>query len=307
MSFGRNLFSNVPIEFSVPRRTKIIVVSDYFVSDVSGGAELTLEAILKASPTSAICKLHTSSLTEELVKKNSDKYWIFGNYSLVSQDVLQLFHRNNMKYSIIEFDFKYCRFRSENYHFLNTGKVCNCSITEHGKTVEKFCSGADKTFWMSHKQKELFLERIPSLTNKNHIVQGSCFFPETFDLLKKLRKPKDKRKQITAVLSGGSWIKGVTNTISLLKHKKIPHEQIPNMEYNKFLEKLSEYKSFTLKPLGEDTAPRVVIEASLLGCELNLNENVLIKDDLWFKGQSPESIEEFLRSKPESFWKEINL
>ena len=300
MIFNRNVFTNVPIEYSIPKRMNVVVVSDYFANDISGGAELTLDAILRESPT-PIFKLHSMSLTKEMAEQNSGKHWIFGNYTMVTPDVLDFFASNNLKYSIIEFDFKYCRFRAPNCHFLNTGKVCDCASTEYGKLIEKFCLGAEKMFWMSAGQRDRFLKAVPSLSTKTHVVQLSCFTKENFELINQLRKPVEARKQVTAVLGGGSWIKGVPQTVSLLQHKKIPYEQIPNLGYSDFLKKLSEYKSLTFKPLDYDTCPRVVIEAKLLGLDLHLNENVLMKDDEWFN-QSPEKIEDYLKSKPKEFW-----
>jgi hypothetical protein len=167
--------------------------------------------------------------------------------------------------------------------------------------IESFYLGAERIFWMSEKQKNIFLDNVPSLKNKIHIVQGSCFVDEVFDFIKQIKKPENSKKNKTAVLGNGSWIKGVAQTVALLKHKKIPFDQIPNLEYLKFLNELSNYKSLTFKPLCYDTAPRLIIEAKLLGCELNLNNNVLIKDDDWFN-QPTDEIEKFLKTKPVEFW-----
>jgi len=304
MNFNRNFFTNVPIEYAIPKRANVVAVSDYFVGDMSGGAELTLEAILKAS-TKSVFRVHSSSLTQEMAEQNKDKHWVFGNYTMVSHDVLDYFARNKLKYSIIEFDFKYCKFRAPNYHFLNTGKICDCITTSYGKVIENFCLGSEKMFWMSAGQRDIFLKNVPSLKEKEHVVQLSCFTPETFDLINSLKKPTESRKPITAVLGEGSWIKGVAQTVSWLKHKRVPFEQIPNLEYPKFLEELSKYKSLTFKPMDFDTCPRVVIEAKLLGCELVLNDNVLMKDDEWFN-KSAEEIESYLKSKPKQFWVDFN-
>jgi hypothetical protein len=306
MSLNKNFFTNVPVEFSIPKRVKIVAVSDYFTTEISGGAEVTLETILDANKKDEVFKIHSSSLTVEMVSRNKDKCWIFGNYTMVDNSVIKYFINNKLNYSIIEFDFKYCKFRAPNGHFVATGKRCDCVTNDHGKLVENFCLNSQKMFWMSDKQKEYFLTQLPSLKNIVHVTQGSMFSKETLNYINKIRKSKDSRKPHTAILGGGSWIKGIPETISLLNFKKIKFEQIPGMEYKKFLEELSKFSSVTILPLDFDTAPRVAIEAKLLGCELVTNENVLIKDDEWLN-QEPELLEKYLLDKLDNFWSNISV
>jgi len=45
-----------------------------------------------------------------------------------------------------------------------------------------------------------------------------------------------------------------------------------------------------------------VIEAKLLGCELEINDNVLHASEDWFKTDSVEEIEEHLKQQPKRFW-----
>jgi hypothetical protein len=302
MNYQRNLFNNMPIEYSIPKGFKYVFVSDFFSSEVLGGAELTSETLIKALRV-PVFKIHASSLTKYIIEKNTDKIWIFGNYTQVSDGILDLFSDNQIEYYVIEFDFKFCKYRSMKAHLMATGNSCDCINKEHGKEIEKFYLGAKKIFWMSEKQKNIFLEKMPSLKNKTHIVQLSAFSDEIFELLKKLRNsPFAHSKKMTAILSGGSWIKGVKETIIELNMKKIKFEQIPQMEYEKFLETLSLYETFTFYPVDFDTCPRVVIEAALLGCKLDLNDNVLIKNDSWLINNNPIELETYLKEKRDSFY-----
>ena len=67
------------------------------------------------------------------------------------------------------------------------------------------------------------------------------------------------------------------------------------------LQKLAESKGLCFKPTGLDTCPRMVIEAKLLGCELDINDLVQHKDEEWFtKGY--EEIKEYLIQRPVYFW-----
>ena len=62
----------------------VIFVSDLFVEDYVGGAELTFEALINNSLL-PIAKAHSSKITADLMKQHHDKYWIFGNLSNVSE------------------------------------------------------------------------------------------------------------------------------------------------------------------------------------------------------------------------------
>ena len=66
-------------------------------------------------------------------------------------------------------------------------------------------------------------------------------------------------------------------------------------------EKLAESKGLCFKPSGLDTCPRMVIEAKLLGCELDMNDLVQHNDESWFKG-SYDDIVKYLKSRPAFFW-----
>ena len=59
-------------------------------------------------------------------------------------------------------------------------------------------------------------------------------------------------------------------------------------------------------PAGADTCPRMVIEAKLLGCELQMNENVLHSNEEWFNMENISDIETYLKSQTDYFWSFVN-
>ena len=59
---------------------EVIVVSDMFVDDYVGGAELTTQALIDASPFK-VAKIHSRNLDLSILEKAVDKYWVFGNFS----------------------------------------------------------------------------------------------------------------------------------------------------------------------------------------------------------------------------------
>ena len=81
---------------------------------------------------------------------------------------------------------------------------------------------------------------------------------------------------------------------------------IGQLTYSDLLRKLSEFKGLAAQPLGNDTCPRLVIEAKLLGLELKLNNNVQHKDEHWFS-LDPDGIESYLLQGHDRFWNKIDM
>ena len=74
------------------------------------------------------------------------------------------------------------------------------------------------------------------------------------------------------------------------------------MPYVKVLETLAQAEGLCFLPSGADTCPRLVIEAKLLGCKLNLNEHVQHVEEDWFNTDNLEETEQYLRAVSKRFW-----
>lgn len=292
--------------FYIPDKVEYIVVSDMFAEDYSGGAELTLDAILQKAP-GLVFKLHSMLVTPELVEANKNKTWILGNFSRVPRNSLIELVTSKTKFVVIECDYKYCQHRSSHLHKLQENRECNCHTQQHGVFIRGLYQRAQKVFFMSEAQMNEYVRLFPQAKPHNFIVQSSVFSDETLAKLAELRGIRKERKpsESWAIMSGGSWIKAEKETIQWCESKNMPYELIGGLTPMSFLEKLSTMKGLVFRPAGFDTCPRLVIEAKLLGLDLELNENVQHKDELWFSG-SIEKAEEYLRGRAESFWKLVN-
>ncbi len=76
------------------------------------------------------------------------------------------------------------------------------------------------------------------------------------------------------------------------------------MQYKDMLSTLAKARGLIFLPSAGDTCPRIVIEAKLLGCELILNENVMHKEESWFK-KSKKEIYAYLLNRVNVFWEFI--
>jgi len=312
IDFTRNWFTNTKINqnTNIDVETKIIFVSDFFVEQLMGGAEASLASLIKKTPYK-YNKIQSQNLTPEFVKQHKDKYWIFGNFTLINPAIIPMFiDEPNIKYSVVEFDFKCCAYRSPFLHFVQTKTPCNCHLSPHGQAIKQFYLKAQKLFWMSEKQRDIYLSVYPELDipDKN-IILSSVFEDETLDKLIELREKhknsEEKQKQVWLILSSNSPIKGTQQTIEWCKNKKLNAKVVGNMPYENFLEELAKSYGLIFRPFAEDTCARISIESKLLGLKLELNSNVLHKNESWFK--DIETCEKYLRTRADYFWQQVQV
>ncbi len=209
----------------------------------------------------------------------------------------------NVRYAIVECDYKFCRFRSMERHLLETGQECDCDRQQHGQLVSSFMSGADCTLWMSAAQRDAYLARFAFLRDYRQIVLSSVFGDAFFDRIRALKQtPKDGK---WIVLDSDNWIKGTKSNEAYAQSKGLEYELVGKVSPDEMLRKLASAKGLVFRPEGADTCPRLVIEAKLLGCELELNDNVQHQHEAWFATDDLEEIETYLKAAPSIFWKEI--
>ena len=108
--FGKSPFGEVNPGPQINDDAKVVFVSDIFVDEYVGGAELTSQALIDSCPYE-IQKLKSDQVTMELLERLQDKYWVFGNFSNMNLELLPAIVAN-MNYSVLEYDYKYCKWRS---------------------------------------------------------------------------------------------------------------------------------------------------------------------------------------------------
>jgi glycosyltransferase involved in cell wall biosynthesis len=162
---------------------------------------------------------------------------------------------------------------------------------------------------MSQVQSEIYHDRFPFLKDNKQTVLSSIFSVDDLEYIERLRKSREENgwsKNHWAVIDGNSWIKGVEES-SIAVTETFPEstvEVLGGLSYYDLLKSLSEFHGLSFHPLGGDTCPRTVIEASLLGLELLLNDNVQHMREDWFTGDIDE-IESYILSRPQVFWNTI--
>ena len=307
MTFRSSPFSTAPQppSVSINPTAEIIFISDVFVEQYAGGAELTSEALIKRSPVQ-VQKILSRDVNLELLQQGAQKYWIFGNFASLDFNLIPTIVAN-INYSILEYDYKYCKYRSPEKHLFAEKEVCNCENTQHGKMISAFFFGAKSLWWMSEAQQKFYCTLFPFLSGQKNTVLSSVFDDEFFVMTKKLRSKERQGSGPSGwiVMGSNSWIKGAEQGAQWCKESGHDFEVVWGLPYEEVLEKLAAAEGLVYLPLGMDTCPRMVIEAKLLGCKLHINDNVQHASEEWFDTDNFQEIEEYLYASRDLFWKHI--
>lgn len=275
----------------------IIFVSDAFSVNYAGGAELTSDAIIEGSLL-PINKVLSAKVNLQFMEKYRNCFWIFGNYTGVSQECI-LYAAKNLDYCVIEYDYKFCKFRSIKKHEHLEGR-CDCHTKQNGKLVAAFMAKSKMNFWMSEEQKDIYQSYFPFI--KNNIVLSSVFNQQALKSLKTLNTKNKNNKWI--ILDSSSWIKGRDEAIKYAKQHNLEYELVWGLEHRELLKKLAASKGLIFLPLAHDTCPRIVIEAKALDCELITNSYVQHSQEDWFSDKS--TMFAYLEKRTEVFWNTIH-
>jgi len=294
---------------TIPSSADIVFVADLFAEDYLGGAELTTKALIDSYPEGInIYKVNSSKVTMKTLESGYNKYWVFGNFSAIDLNLIPSIVRN-IKYSILEYDYKLCKYRSFEKHTNITGTTCNCHEEDHGKLISAFFHGAIRNIYMSTGQMERYHSIYPFLKDEGGSAQtvlNSVFSSEFFINIRALRKEHENTERTGwLVLKSKSWIKGTDEAIKWCEDNNLNYTLIENMQHKEVLELMAKSKGFVYLPKGGDTCPRMVLEAQLLGCELHLNKHVQHHDEFPFTGGSIEDIEIYLHGRRDAFWNQL--
>ena len=276
---------------------KIVFVADAFVEQYRGGAELTTRAIIDKSPYECE-RINSNLVTPEIINKHKDAIWIVCNFQNLD-DKMKILLCKNVNYSIIEYDYKFCEFRSMEKHLFLKNKECDCINSPMGKISKIFYGYAQQVWFMSQKQRSIFLEKVPTLKSEKCKVLSSIFSDGDLRFMDNIRHNDKDSKYL--ILNAGSWIKNTKGCVEFAQENNLDFELVQGLPYQEMLIKLSTSKGLIFLPTGGDTCPRIVIEAKLLGCDLKLNDNVQHKDEDWFSG-SQENCYNYLTNRAATFW-----
>tara|TARA_A100001011_G_C14298949_1_gene839835 strand:- start:590 stop:2686 length:2097 start_codon:yes stop_codon:yes gene_type:complete len=304
----RNILDNLQkslLPESLLKDPDYIFVSDLFANQYSGGAELTFQSLINKTPSDKIGAVNSELLDASTINRFKDCKWVFGNISKLKDEVLDHLLEANLAYSVVEFDYKFCKHRNPELYNTVEGERCDYKNTEKGQKIASFLSSAEKVFFMSESQRSIHHEEIDYDAGSNSVVLSSVFSQQSLNYIKELReKHLNSKNNKWIVLGSNSWVKGASESEEWCKENNLDYEVVWGLQYGEFLEKLAMSKGICFLPQGMDTCPRFVIEAKLLGCDMELNDNVQhSKEDWWNK--DVEEIFSYLENRADYFWSRV--
>jgi hypothetical protein len=293
-----------PIQLSP--QYKYIFVNDFFVADVKGGAELSSESLINYNTKDKIFSIRSHQLYENFILENLDKIFIFGNFANINGRLIPTLS-TLAKYVVIEYDYKFCKYRSIEKHKFEEKTECDCEKQPLGKIIEDFYLSSQKIFWMSQRQKEIYEDKFPNLKNKKEsYVLSSVFSEDTIEKLIELRNSRINTNNKFLVFNSNSWVKGTESSKNFCIQNNIPYEIVGGMSPDDFLEELSKYQGVVYQPNGSDTCPRMLIEAKILGLETFVNSNVQHTNESWYNSENIEETILYLKGRSQFFWDCLN-
>lgn len=282
--------------------TEYVFVSDLFHQQYIGGAELSLKTLIETTPGSNTLA-NSSMIDNQFVDFYKDSKWVFGNIADLKSDAIRYIIDSGIEYTFIEFDYKLCKHRNPVLYNFVEGEDCDYKSTDRGQLIEEFIVASKATFFMSDSQRKIYENELPRVATANTHILSSLFDDSFFERIDSLNskygtQPRDDK---WIVLGSNSWVKGALQSENWCKENNLGHEVIFGVEYDQFLKRLAQAKGLCAMPTGYDTCPRLVIEAKLLGCALQTNENVQHRDEEWFNKPNDEIVK-YLKTRKDYFW-----
>jgi len=288
---------------SIPEDVKIVFVQDFFLDDLIGGAELSMDALHKSAP-QKIALIRSSEMSIGLAKSAEKKHWVFGNFAQLDPTLIQFFTTSNISYSVYEHDYKFCRWRSVERHLIEGGEQCFCESHPWGKLVESFFLGAKQLWFCSQRQLRRYQDRLPSLLGAKCDVLSATFGDDFFQrIVPLINSLPGRKKSGWLTLESSSWIKGTQDAKQWLEDNGKTYTTISGMTPDQVLEAMANAEGFVCLPRGADVSNRMVTEAKLLGCNIVTNENVQHVGEEWLMHPDVNYTLNWLYGRREVFWK----
>lgn len=289
--------------FTEPKKPEfsLIFVQDFLLSDLIGGAELSMDALHRSSPI-PFAVVRSNQLTREMIESHASAHWVFGNFALLDPSLTHLFSVSKISYSVFEHDYKFCRWRSVERHLIEGGEECSCESSPWGQLIEKFYLNAKKVWFCSHNHMKRYFDRFPSLKSGNCSVLSAVFGEEFFQKIAPLIQSLPQRKKSGWVtLESDSWIKGTDDAKRWLEKEGKSYKTIKGMTPDQVLETMADSEGFVCLPRGADVSNRMVTESKLLGCKVVTNNNVQHMGESWLEYDSL-NILRWLHNRRSVFW-----
>ena len=269
---------------------KIVYISDFFVEEISGGAEIYDHILINLLRDDGfdVVRFKNADLSEKHIAlyRNTGHHFVVSNFTVMSDEVSAALISSPGSYSIMEHDHKYVKTRNPSVYkdFLAPPQdIVNRSMYVNAKNIF-----AQSKIQAECIRKNLKIDHVVNLgmslwTDKQlGIISDYLDTPKTPD---------------SSVLESSNPTKNMHANIAYCKEKGIDYTLIGSPDYATFIHQLASHESHVFMPRVLESFNRVLIEARMLNCKvITTNLNGCISED-WFPKYKGKDLIEFVRKE----------
>ena len=269
---------------------KVILISDFFIDDFVGGAALNDEEIYKLlSERFDVQKIKSRYLYEGFIQENLDSFFIISNFFGISPTIRDLI-QSKCKYILYCHDYKFVQ-------HTNPAAYPDQIVPPRDLINVEFHKDSHKIICQTQFQKDIYDKNL-KCPDKTVSFSGNLWSEKHLDLLESLLKTEKGTKH--AIVDSPYPQKGVKEAVEFCTKEKTPYDIIADPDYEKFLQKLSQYSHLVFFPSTPETCCRLVIEAKMMGVKTVINNLIGCSYEPWYKLEGKEMID-FMRKKRKEF------
>jgi len=261
--------------------TKILYISDFFLSDLIGGGELSDDVLCKQliEKGHQLQKKRSHQITHQSLSKYKGWFFIISNFINLKKECKDILTSNN-NYIIYEHDHKYLISR-------NPGLYDNFLAPKEQIINYEFYKNANRVITQTSFHKKIVEKNLK--INNVVSISGNFWSLQSLEFLRKMSKVDKNDKY--AILNSRTPHKNTRDAIRYCRAKKIDYNLVSSSNYEDFLSKLGQNKKLIFLPKTPETLSRVVVESRMMNMGTILNKNVGASYEDWFGMKGEELID----------------
>lgn len=266
-----------------------VFVSDFFLSDHQGGAEIVDNTIIEHLGVEI-------KRTRELINVDPNKFYILSNTFQMPGYIRGIF-KIYQNYIIFEHDYKI-------HHSRQPNLFANNIIPVQERINYDFYRNARHVFVQSNDHLKCFIDNEVQANFIN--LHTSIWDSSEINLLRELNKNRTKVEiDKIAIVDYSHPAKGRDIAIEYCKSKKIEYELIPSMARDDFYKTLSKYRGLAYFPFVKESFCRLVVEAKCMGLELHTTNTYGVTSEEWFNTLSGTDMINYIEQGTEKALQEL--
>lgn len=266
---------------------QIIFISDFFVEECFGGAEIVDKEIIEGLVKKGynVTKVKCEKVTEQILTSKL----LISNFVRLPAHIVN-FITTNCDYSIIEHDHKYIQSRNImdfkdcvvppnmliHKEFYHKAKYVYCQALSHAKTVTV----------------NLGLKNVVNLSTSIWSDEDLAIMEEN------CTKPKNGK---TMVLGSHNPIKNTELACKVCEANKINYDVVGPLPYPELIKEMANYSEVLFLPTWFESFNRFITEAKMLGCKIKTNGNNACTSEPWFKELGGIDLVNFMKDSKSKF------